>query len=195
MATSRLSIYVLENVSLSDEQIEAAALIWLELLHSKRYFNHDPVKPNHRNAFFTVESKELLLRQLEQQHPGWEDTFTAALVEFLTEHRSEPFVTLHCDTKPEDLLANFMEKIVEQLPILKHKDDLFPAKMLMTFDHTNNIVLNDKRMSATQYLYRYSQQTESSMLPAADKSCFARLGCPRLRPAMNNIAKLFRRAK
>jgi hypothetical protein len=178
MALSRaaLSFFSEKSSALSDDQIQAAAIVWLELLKSRIYSHDLTSKPPKRRVFFAGENKTFLLNNLNSEHPGWEDQFINAMTSFLKLHRTDSDTELHYDYDAEDLL----EKFIESVAFLKGKIGIFPLKTTMTFDDDDNIILNGKVIPTADIL--------DPEVKAND--VFSKLGCPRCVPAVQKIAKL-----
>jgi hypothetical protein len=179
MAIGRASIFAGTPTYLSDEQIEAAAIKWLQLLKSTTYAQESaPAQPKHR-VYFAGENKKFLLTELEREHPTWERDFIAALTCFLTTHRRDKHLTLHYDYEAEDLLEDFVDSVA----FLRGKRGLFPIKTTMTFDDDDNVFINGIAVSAADII---DPSTESNEI--CDK-----LGCPRFMPALQKFSKLLGR--
>ncbi len=174
MAISRGSFFAGDPLYLSDEQIEAATIKWLEFLKSTTY-THDSAAVNSRcRVHFATENKQFLLDKLECEHPTWEQEFTQAFTAFLTQHRRQKHLTLHYEYAAEDLLETFIEGI----PFLRGKTGLFPINTTMTFaSDEDTIFINGTELSATDIIDP----------PAAAHDICNKLGCPRFKPALQRL--------
>jgi hypothetical protein len=178
MSSTRDSFFPPPNLGLSDDQIDAASLYWLRQLKSRLYSADTRAKNPSGRIFVAQQNKAVLLNELAQQQANWENDLLDGLKKVLTEHRKDPYISLSTDYEAEELLE---EAVAKSVPMLAKKNSIFPIKVYMKFDNSNNMIVNERFISADTYL------TEAEVVKYP-RDVFAKLGCPRFLPT---IRKLF----